>query len=101
MFGGDGVIKRISLRSFSSHPKSKLKCRPGIKVIAGPREGDIGWFGIPGGPEWRSTKTHAMVNGKPLCGSRLGENMEFQWCSTIEGNHLPECKRCEKALWKG
>jgi hypothetical protein len=63
--------------------------------------GYIGWYGIPGGPEWRSTKTHAVVEGKPLCGSKLGENMEFQWCSTIEGNHLPECKRCEKVLRKG
>ena len=62
--------------------------------------GSIGWFGIPGGPEWRSTKTHVVVDGKTLCGSRLGKNMEFQWCSHIDGLVAVECERCEAILAK-
>jgi hypothetical protein len=55
----------------------------------------IGWFGIPGGPEWRSTKTHIVIQGKPVCGTRLGEEQEFQWCSYI-GAIAPECRSCQR-----
>ena len=50
--------------------------------------------------DWRTqrwTKVH-LVNeeGKPICGSSLGPNMEPQWCSV--GPHLPyvECRKCRK-----
>jgi hypothetical protein len=58
----------------------------------------IGWFGIPGGPSYRSTKTHVvMASGKTLCGSKMGKGMEFQWCSYV-GGCIPECELCRKAL---
>lgn len=60
---------------------------------------EVGWFGIPGGPSWRSTKTHAVVDGKPMCGSRLGKDMEFQWCSH-HGNIVPECETCKRLIAK-
>lgn len=56
--------------------------------------GSIGWFGIPGGPACRSTKTHVVREGKPICGARLGKNMEFQWCSH-EDISEPGCDRCK------
>ncbi len=59
----------------------------------------IGWFGIPGGPESRSTKTHIVHwhNEQPVCGSVLGSKQEFQFCShgTTEITYL-ECERCIK-----
>ena len=60
----------------------------------------VGWFGIPGGPDYKSTKTHVVVSpGKLLCGSRLGKNMEFQWCSGVDG-YVPKCEHCKKILEK-
>ena len=53
-----------------------------------------GWFGIPGGPEYASTKVHIVVDGKPACGARLSPAQRYQWCS--HGIHLGyvECRRC-------
>jgi hypothetical protein len=55
----------------------------------------IGWFGIPGGPEWRSTKTHIVIQGKLVCGVQLSKKQEFQWCSDI-GVIIPECRSCRR-----
>ena len=57
---------------------------------------ETGWFGIPGGPEWRSTKVHICMRRRPVCGTRMGPNQQFQFCAT--GMYMPyvECKRCQK-----
>ena len=59
-------------------------------------ETGVGWFSIPGGPEWRSTKTHIVIQGRPVCGTRLSQNQVFQWCSNI-GGYIPECKSCQRS----
>lgn len=53
-----------------------------------------GWFGIPGGPEHRSTKVHVVRDGTPVCGARVGPEMQFQWCAP--GTYWPyvDCTRC-------
>lgn len=68
-----------------------------------------GWFGIPGGPESRSTLVHIVDdNDKPICGSRLSRLMKFQWCGGMDltrpvfqfGTGNIECKRCLAAARK-
>ena len=55
-----------------------------------------GWYGIPGGPESRSSKVHVVYHGKPICGTRPGSNMEFQWCSVgIQLDYI-ECQHCKR-----
>lgn len=54
----------------------------------------VGWFGIPGGPESRSTKTHIVIHGKPVCGSVLSDEMEFQWCADSIYIDYVECHKC-------
>ena len=47
------------------------------------------------------TKVHIVRgNDKPVCGSRIGDNMEFQWCSM--GIYMPyvECEHCKKWYYK-
>lgn len=54
-----------------------------------------GWWGIPGDLNGRySTKVHLEFDGKPACGSRLREGMEFQWCSNVMEWTMLECEHC-------
>ncbi len=53
----------------------------------------LGWYGIAGA-ERHSTKTHIVTDGKPICGSRMRPEMEFQWCSNHPFLYEPECRRC-------
>ena len=58
-----------------------------------------GWWGIPGGPESKNTKVHYTLDGrypKPLCGSKLGPFMHYQWCAAGLEPAYVECERCRK-----
>ncbi|MFV2015380.1 MAG: hypothetical protein ACC656_08135 [Candidatus Heimdallarchaeota archaeon] len=52
----------------------------------------IGWFGIPGGKT--GTKTHIVKLGKPVCGTQIHKDAEFQWCSSYQIDI--ECEHCKK-----
>lgn len=53
-----------------------------------------GWFGVPG-EEGTQTKTHFVGDdGKPICGSRIRQDSEFQFCSWRRVLHYVECERC-------
>ena len=60
----------------------------------------IGWFGVPGGYSSQSTKTHIVRNGKPICGTVIGDKQRFQWCSySPRRNHdYIECEKCKRKL---
>jgi hypothetical protein len=57
----------------------------------------VGWFGVPGAWGVGSTKTHAVRDGHPICGSKIGPRKEFQYCGTLDAVR-PECVRCQLAL---
>ena len=66
-----------------------------------PYKYSTGWFGYPhisGVMYARWTLVHAIhfPSGKPICGSKLGPRMEFQWCSWGIKMEYIECKRCCK-----
>lgn len=54
----------------------------------------IGWFGIPGGKS--GSLTHLVQSKKPLCGTHLHPESEYQWCIPIWTDGTPECERCKK-----
>lgn len=55
-----------------------------------------GYFADPEEKTW--TKVHAVRNGKPLCGCKISDGMEYQWCSqTIQKKYI-ECERCLQKL---
>jgi len=56
-----------------------------------------GWYGIPGGPESRSTKVHIVFNGIPVCGTNVGKNQSFQWCANGIQLDYVECERCKNS----
>ena len=41
-----------------------------------------------------STKTHIVVNGKPLCGRILHQDSYFHWCSSQIVPEYVECMHC-------
>lgn len=52
-----------------------------------------GWFGNPK----RGTLVHVVdMYDKPICGSRIGEDMEFQWCAPSIKLDYIECEKCKK-----
>lgn len=56
----------------------------------------IGWFGKPGDYESRSTKTHVIYNGELLCGSKINEEKQFQFCAFLSKSNVDyiECEHC-------
>ena len=57
----------------------------------------VGWFGIPGErSEKHATKTHAVIDRKPVCGSRIHPKSEYQSCAPSTKHLDPECKLCKK-----
>jgi len=44
------------------------------------------------------TKVHAVQNGKPFCGCKVGDGMEFQWCSQNIKKDFIECDKCLKKI---
>jgi hypothetical protein len=57
-----------------------------------------GWFGRPSTSEHgaRSTKVHAVVDGRVLCGYRPHHTMIYQWCSASINFRYLECPRCKE-----
>ena len=59
-----------------------------------------GWWGIPGKCNNSSaTKVHFTLDTdkpKPICGSRLGQQMEYQFCAPGFADNYVECERCRK-----
>ena len=55
-----------------------------------------GWFGIPGGPP--GGMVHVVIDGKPICGSKMGPKMKFQWCARGVQREFLECRRCENKI---
>lgn len=57
-----------------------------------------GWWGTPWtrGERERISKVHFAFKGKPLCGARLAEDMEYQWCSDTMNFEYVDCERCQK-----
>lgn len=49
---------------------------------------------------FRWTKVHLVENGKPLCGSRIGDDMAFQWCAGGAWYDYLECEKCKKIFIK-
>lgn len=56
-----------------------------------------GYFATPGKSCPRA-KVHLVVDGKPICGSQMGTDSIFQWCSQTVCREWVECKRCLKSL---
>jgi hypothetical protein len=55
----------------------------------------IGWYGIPGGPSYRSTPVHVHARGHgPICGAKLSSKMQYQWCSHGVQREYIECGNC-------
>ena len=54
-----------------------------------------GYYTISG--ETKRGKVHiTSINGRPICGSHLHENAEFQWCASGIKLDYVECKHCIK-----
>lgn len=56
-----------------------------------------GWFGIPGST--RSTKTHIVQDGKPICGAPISPLALFQQCTQGASPDV-ECRNCGKLWYK-
>lgn len=54
-----------------------------------------GWFGIPGFTS-SSTKVHFVEHGRPICGTRLRDGMQFQVCAHGFDDRIVECAACER-----
>lgn len=54
-----------------------------------------GYFGVPGNSRGRWT-VHLVDDGKPVCGTRMPRDSEFQSCATGIHIQLIECKICRK-----
>lgn len=59
-----------------------------------------GWYGIPGGPWWRSTLVHAKLVGQrhPVCGSRVSEQQAWQWCAHGIVEEYIDCGKCKRSI---
>ncbi len=66
----------------------------------------LGWFGVPGAPAYRSSKTHVVdyETRKVICGARLHKLAEFQFCCFVDedgsSHYAPECDHCARVLLK-
>jgi hypothetical protein len=54
-----------------------------------------GYFGIPGSRKGNFT-VHAVSSGKPICGTRMPDKAEFQWCCHSINYQFLECEKCKK-----
>jgi len=63
-----------------------------------------GWFGRyrltdrPRYAQWFATVTHAVEDGRPVCGVVLYPDMEFQWCASGIHRESLECRNCKRVL---
>lgn len=55
-----------------------------------------GWYGSP----LRSTKVHVVFDGHPICGAKIGIDLDFQWCANGIVIDYLECSHCERKAKK-
>lgn len=49
----------------------------------------------------RATKVHAVLFGKPICGTKISSKLSFQWCAYLYSgvtHRYVECEHCKKKL---
>lgn len=73
-------------------PRAKPAKPPSRPVVS------TGWFGVPGGPESRSTPVHVVKGRIPICGAKVGDDQEYQWCAMGVFRGYVECKNCIRIL---
>ena len=56
-----------------------------------------GYFGNP--KTGRSTKVHLVIQNKPICGAKVSEGMEYQWCAQNAFYEYLSCDKCKK-MWQ-
>jgi hypothetical protein len=56
-----------------------------------------GYFGVPGKD---GGKVHLVTKGRPICGTRLPADSEYQWCSYSTRMEFVECERCKRSAVK-
>ena len=44
----------------------------------------------------RYTKVHIVLNGRPVCGSKVGHDMQYCWCARNVHASAIECEHCLK-----
>lgn len=57
-----------------------------------------GFFGIPGRLPHNSHSVHVVRNGKPICGTRMHPEAEYQWCADGVHTGYVECEKCKHAI---
>jgi hypothetical protein len=55
-----------------------------------------GFFGSPN----RVTKCHAVKDGKPICGCKIGIDLNFQWCANGVVWKYINCQSCKNKIVK-
>ena len=61
----------------------------------------IGFFAKERGLVGKShTQTHALKDGKALCGYKPAKTMQYQWCANFAYIDYVECKNCKEKLQK-
>ncbi len=60
-----------------------------------------GWFGVPGRSSQGYTMVHIASEGKPMCGTRVRHNAEFQQCANGVVRSLIDCSRCHRLIRMG
>lgn len=58
-----------------------------------------GWWGFPGRDNG-SSKVHAVVDGKALCGKTPHPKSEFQWCCHGINREFIDCQACKAVIDK-
>jgi hypothetical protein len=53
-----------------------------------------GYYGVPGEIARGKVHIHVLDTGRPLCGARLSERSEFQWCAGGVYLKYVICKHC-------
>lgn len=55
---------------------------------------ETGYFMKPGTRQ--VTLVHLVRGGKPICGAKIGEDMEFQWCASFKWLEAVTCTTCRR-----
>lgn len=56
---------------------------------------DTGWFGVPGR---EGGLVHAVYMGRPICGTVMHPEAQFQWCCHGLNFSWIECERCKSRI---
>jgi hypothetical protein len=46
--------------------------------------------------EFRVTKVHIVEDNIPICGSKIGKDLNFLWCSNDIAPDYVDCEKCRK-----